>query len=494
MSLVSYRSFRLIPSPFINIVKNYQTAEDGTRIGSLFSISLIGPIVAFKGSPDSTGAFWTLSGYPSDENIGPDSRLKAVLRKQEAIRDLFSVDGGSLEIQSADGSAPMKCNPRVKSITFPDELWFSTFRYQIELEADVVYMNGTALGEDDFTEYIESASESWSLDTNEDRPETIGVPRTYSLTHSISAKGKRFYDETGTLEKEAWQQARDWVSSRVGMDNSRLVATSGSNLPSYYNVYNHIRNENTDETNGQYSIVESWIATSGSAIEEFEVSTSRSTDNGIVEVNINGSVVGLEVRNPADMTLTTTKYTNALNKFNQVSGIWYGRAVAYSDVNLNVQPVTVTIGRNPILGTINYSVGYNNRASNYLTGALAENITLSNSYGIQVFAAVPVLGRSVGPVLQDIGTKQAKTTQLTIDAIFPIPSSITGGSTSDYTNMLFSQNPRFNSTIAASVQTLVNVCNPSTNQGATQVYVSNQSESWNPKSGSWNYTVEWVWE
>ena len=201
MSRVLYGTSRLIPAPFVSVSKQYSKAGDGRIIGSIFSLTITGKMLAFKGSPDSSGTFWTSGGYPSDETVGTDSRLKAIIRKQEALRNLFSEEGLSLEFQSADGSAPMKCNPRMNSIEFSPDVWYQTCDYTINLEADVVYVNGLALGEDAFSQYIDDASESWSFDTDEDKPETIGVPRTYRVTHSVGAKGKRFYDETGTLVK-----------------------------------------------------------------------------------------------------------------------------------------------------------------------------------------------------------------------------------------------------------------------------------------------------
>ena len=47
--------------------------------------------------------------------------LKAILRKQEAIRILFSEDGHNFEIQPWDGGPSSKCNPRIQSIEF--EAW-----------------------------------------------------------------------------------------------------------------------------------------------------------------------------------------------------------------------------------------------------------------------------------------------------------------------------------------------------------------------------------
>src|SRR5690606_22804115 len=98
--------------------KEFRKSADGTNIGSVFLITVTGRVVAYKGSPQSDGTFWTNTGYPADESIDADARLGALLRKKEAIRQLFADEGKSFEVQSADGTSPMKCNPRVISLEF----------------------------------------------------------------------------------------------------------------------------------------------------------------------------------------------------------------------------------------------------------------------------------------------------------------------------------------------------------------------------------------
>src|SRR5690606_21036907 len=127
-----------------------------------------------------------------------DSRFKAIIRKQEAIRQLFAEEGLVLEFQSFDGSQPMKCNPRILGITFQDGQWYDTCDYTVNCECDVLSVNGLLVGEDDFDQYIAAASESWNLETLEEAESDL-LPRTYRLTHSVSAKGKRFYKSDGSL-------------------------------------------------------------------------------------------------------------------------------------------------------------------------------------------------------------------------------------------------------------------------------------------------------
>ncbi len=481
MSRVMYNSKRLIPAPLVSLTKQYQSTEDGTKIGSSWSINITGTLVAFMGSPSSSGSFWTAGGFPPDETIPNDSRLAAVIRKGEAIRELFSEDGHMLEFQSEDGSQPLKCNPKVQSVNLAEGQWYDRLQYSITLTADVIYVNGTAIGEDGFSQYIESASENWQIDTNEE-PESINLPRTYKLTHTVNAKGKRFFDSAGALSMPAWEQARSWVIPKLGIDSSIMSSSGVRDLPSYYGGYNHLRSESIDKYNGSYSVTEVWLLASGNALETYEISTSTSSDNTLTKVSIDGSITGLESRNPSNMNLVNSKYTNASNKFTQVSGLFISRAQDYSNVSLNIVPISTSVGRSPVQGTIRYNYEFDNRPTNIITGSRSESITITDSLPTDFCVPIFVLGRTNGPVLQNLNTSKERTRGLSIEAAMPFPS----GSISDMVN----QNPRVSSATSGLIEGIIEAAKPV----GTQVYVQDRNESWDIKTGRYSYNTTWIWE
>lgn len=492
---VNYNSKRLIPAPFVSINKSYQTTNDGTKVGSVFQIQVIGTIVAHKGSPDSNGTFWTAGGFPSDETPTADQHLRNVIRKQEAIRELFSQDGYVFEVQSADGSQPLKCNPRVVSVEFPNDLWYNRSQYTITLEADVVYVNGQSIGEDEFSEYISSADENWSIETN-DEVEGTEQSRTFRLTHSLSAVGKRFFNEDASLQKAAWQQARDWVQPRLGFDSVIALSSGVNNLPDYYKGLNHTRSETVDEIGGSYSVTESWVLASGYAVEEFTVEKTVALEDGITRVTVNGNIRGFEVRD-SELNLTQSKYTSASDKFSAIEGQLFSRAQTYAGTTLNTQVLNTTVGKNPVTGTINYSYQYDDRPSRLFTGSRSEAISMGDSFGVNAFASVFVLGRSAGPVLQDLGTKQPTTRDLNVEIVFG--ASYVG--TGSITSRLVTNHPRNVSTTHNELLALVAAAHPVTagalnNNGvaATTAYVSNQNENWDIVTGRYTYSVQWTYE
>lgn len=500
-SVVSYDGKKLIPAPFVRISKTYTKSEDGSVLGSIFNLSIIGTIVAWKGSPTSSGTFWASSGEPSDEVVVGDSRLGVMLRKQEAIRELFSNEGKSFEIQSADGSTPLKCNPRITDIDFPEEKWYDLCQYTINLEADALYGGPNAL--EDFVSnsgvsdkaFIKNASESWSIETNEGVEELLGnkLYPTFRLTHNLNAVGTRFFDETGKLVREPWKNARNWVLPRMGLNSSIIHSSGVNNLPSYYNGYNYVKNEQPDILGGSFSVTETWILSSGSATENFSVSTGSSTD-GLTTVSIEGTIQGYDTPSVNEFPQgDSDRYTNAVNKFNEISSIVFTRAQTYAGISLNITPNNSTVGRNPFTGVINYSYQYDTRPSNCISGVKSEVISLVDNLHGDVFASIPVLGRTKGPVLQDISTTQATSRALSIEIVVE-PPSFGNNTLLDIRTAFLTSKPSINPTYSGQIQKVIDAVDPSKIDTSATVFRNQPRESWEPRSGRYSYQIEWTYE
>lgn len=489
MAICMYNGKRIIPAPLVSISKEYQTTDDGTKIGALFNIVLNGYLFSYKGSPQTDGTLYTGSYYPPDARTSPtyidtaidyNEKFTQILRKQESIRALFAEDGKQFELQGFDGAAALKCNPRVLSIEFTEDKWVDVCPYRITLEAvemTNVYNSGF---EDTFSalddgEKISSAAETWDI-TTEENPVNTTNPRTYTITHTLSAKGLTFYNNAGAIEQPAWKHARDFVVARLGLDNDYLTSLCVKDLSG--TAYNHIRTETIDELGGTYSATETWIVSADSATETFEITTTKS--GGRTTVSISGQIQGFESRT-ANMTLSTSKYSNASTKWAAISGDLFSRAQTYSGVTLNTTPINITKGENPAAGTITYTYEYDNRRSNSFTGSISEVISVVDSYGVNVFAAIPVLGREAGPVFQDIGTKREKVRNLSVELVMD------GEGLQGYTiAQLIAYDPF--TTQAAALQAIVDSLRPTSDN----VFVSNQTQSWDISELRATYSVEWT--
>ncbi len=481
-----YDSNRLIPAPFVSMTKQYQRTQDQTPIGSTFRITVIGQVLAFMGSPVSDKTFWDQPEYPPDENVPEASRLKSILRKQEAIRNLFSQDGLLFEIQSADGSAPMKCNPRVIDIDFKEGLWHDIFEYTITLEADIVYISGQAVGEDVYTNLISDASETWDFETDE-TPQGINLPRTYRLTHSVSATGKRFFDETGLLVKQAWEQAKDYVVSKLGYSPTIAASTDVNDIPGSYGGYNFIRSSQQDSLGGTYSVTETWLLATQPYLEEFNCDIKNDISTGVTGVTIQGTITGLEQRD-ANVQLLTTKYTNANTAWTTIQTLLLTRAQGYSGVTLNIVPLSRMVGKNEVAGIITYAYEYDTRPSNLFSGSLYEGITITENLAADLFASIPVIGRANGPVLQYLGSFQERSVVLNMEIVFP-PSSFGGGTISEVRAALYG-NPRISQSTV--FNTIIQAARPALHYGTSIELTRSQNETWDAKTGRYNYSQEWV--
>lgn len=479
---------RLIPAPLVTISKSYTKSGNEEIIGKIYTLTLNGTIVAWMGSPKSDGTFHTASGYPDDEDIATGSRLASIQRKQEAIRDLFSDDGQKLEIQTADGLTSVRCYPRVISIDFAEGIWHDRCEYTINLECDEL-LGGPFSEEDSFNDYISDASESWSIETNEEHAIKIGIPKTYVLSHNLSANGKRFFDSTG-LVKEPWEHAKSWVLSRVGYDPS-IISDGILDLPSYYNGYNHARGENIDQQGGSYSITETWVLSSGNAIETFSIRSTDSLQNPYKIVNVEGTVTGYDTTD-SDLNVLTSKYENAQTKFVQASGLALTRAQEYSGHTLNIVPNTETFGFNPVQGTITYDFEYDTRPMTLIDGARMETISVNDNIGGQLFASIFVLGRATGPVLQELSTKAATTRTLNIELLVD-PPTYTDRNISTIKNVIIESNPIVNPTFSGSIYNVIDAVNPA-NNGFSTVYQSQPQINWDFKNGNFSYNTTWTYE
>lgn len=496
MSVV-YNGNRIIPAPFISIQKSYIKGQDGHTLGATFNITVTGSIIACKGSPTSTGTFHTGAGFPADETIFADERLKSLLHKQDALHNLFADEGKAFEVQPIDNTAPIKFYPRIISLTFEEGLWVDSAKYTLQLETDELLGYP---GQEDFNKsndyfidsvgnkvFLQSVAESWSLEFG-DVPigSESNEEHSFALTHNISAVGKHSYDSTGLIT-EGWRQARNWVNGRMGVNNDFLHSTSGLNLANTLVPYDHVRNENTDEEAGSYSIIESWLISNRNTTEDFTVQTNTTIDSNIASVDIQGNIQGLETRDSSDFaTITESKWDSASTRFTAISGATiFNRAQSLSMLTLNILPLTSSIGKNQVNGTIDYSYQYDTRPSNCIAGALAEQINIRDTNvdkTVDIFASIAVPGRSAGPVLQDINTTSQQKRSIDISIVVP---EVTGCVTAD----LIAGSPR------SDVTSLINDFKSDLNDANSEpVFTEEDTDNWNPKTGQYTRNVTFVYQ
>tara|TARA_Y100000004_G_scaffold110921_1_gene124456 strand:+ start:2311 stop:4746 length:2436 start_codon:yes stop_codon:yes gene_type:complete len=202
----------LEPAPFINISKSYQKQGDGEIVGSSYSITLTGKLLATQGSPfhegtdhardQTTSGWWsgsvspvrdgTTEKYPlhgtydaaEDETtiIGEEKWYKALQFKQKLLSNLFSKENEGLRIEvippSEDGEGGFIAFVKFESIDLPGHAPGNPniIDYTINLTADYLLgPDGQILDRDDWESgsqddnqgykgwLVSSASESYDI-------------------------------------------------------------------------------------------------------------------------------------------------------------------------------------------------------------------------------------------------------------------------------------------------------------------------------------------
>jgi hypothetical protein len=450
-----------------------------------------------------------------------------------------------------NAGATITCFPRTISVDFTEGQYITKCEYTIVLEADYLlrglfdvdthfvdyegtFVNGdlratdtnisTLLSSQD-TAFIETYSEDWGIEADDQTGESVENPITYRISHSLSATGKTVYGPTagtynyqtsaiGSLNVPAWEQAKRFVQKRLsgggtGIQYPNIIGQIGSgtiNLVNSYGGYNHVRTEQINVTEGTYSVSENWILSSGKANEVYNLSTSTSNSDPFITVQIDGAIKGLRNFSPvygsglgsANFNAVSGAYANALSKYNEISNSGrfglispiYKRANNLVAVALNSQPVSMSLSSNQYTGDISYNLSFNNRPTNIISGVIAESIQVNDTYPGDIFAIIPVLGRATGPVLQYIGGR----TEYKRDVSISLTMDYTKIAYGDKRNTLILKKPSLVEPTASQIAGLINELSPKNEPGVRKYFISPPSESWNPKEGTYSFNISWTYE
>ena len=244
--------------------------------------------------------------------------------------------------------------------------------------------------------------------------------------------------------------------------------------------------------------------TTGLYIDKYDVNLEGSRESAIVTVTVDGEIEGLERYDEGGVGIGHAKEGLAVYAFSGSGGApatgasgrtisattFYNRALeiyrevpAYSTtlLDLQVEPISQSVGYNISEATVTYSFTYSNRPTPCNEQALAENISLTKSKAVPVTASHVILGRANGPLFQDIGTKTASTTDLTVEA-FIVPSNLAASCTGNLT--------------AGSPDTFYDEFVTKVQQGIEDTYetyyITSDSETYDPIAGRYTRNISWV--
>ena len=502
--------------------------DGGTRFpfwGTAPTGGFVGPYNAFNSTISNFG-----ENRPPQQQVSPNASSHSIISKQNALRALFAQPGQRLEISDVDDNEPsIIVFPRNASVNFQDGIWVDKCDYTITLECDALYdknLNldyGSTVAAADFIPrsgvkeatlvgslsgaFIKDFSEDWSIEVDDSLGETLSNPRSYRISHSLSATGKNHFGPSGQ-HLRAWQQARKFVQLRLASginDYPNVMGRIGSgtiNLVDSYGGFNHVRSEQISESNGTYSVSENWVIASGRAYENFSLSVTSTIDNPFVNVSIDGNIKGLSQISPSGFgglgPSGVSAYQNAVDKYAQLSNSgqfgmlcdMYRRANNAVAVQLNSAPKSITVGANEYNGELSYNLQFDNRPTNIISGALFETFSINDTYPGDVFAVIPVIGRPTGPILQYIGSRTEYQRAISINLTMDY-SKLPYGSGR---NPLILKKPSVIEPTATQIANLIRELSPAGEPGVRKYFISPPQENWNPKEGTYSFNLTWTYE
>lgn len=448
----TYNNKRLMPAPLVSIQQERfvgNTTSPNALIGVNWSITLDGTIVP----TGSDGATFTDS----------TSGVLSVFREKNEIFKAFGTQKELFvaQISGACEGHMISGYPIVRSLTMDDSTdnFTQTAGYTVEL----IFPTTTA-GFDDVvsgTLGLESITTTYASSI-EKKPFTYAGEAqggTETLTRTISAKGLENATGLEAIDGEApigeaLLNAAAYVATNAGgcpatasgigfgkyMDSSGQFSPGDSVPDGFFMTGENIvcllqdRSQDWDEIAGTFSQTDTFLrmdksgtdfTSSGFPVRDeysWDVSYDWSSE-GTNTLTINGTVQGFAAFSPASFFSgqATTAIDNAENyiaisqtgRIEFIKSVASGRAV-HPAIDYNLQ--SANYNTNIAEGNIGYSYTYTTKAP-LNTGVLSETINVTRTNPSQVFAEQQVLGRQLGPVLQDIGTQTSYTEELSIEAV-----------------------------------------------------------------------------
>jgi hypothetical protein len=424
---------------------------DEEKLDSKYKCTLTGTLTPL---PSGTGGLTNLDTY-----------IDALRTAMETDYQVFHVTCGGDTIVSG--------NPRILGLNIGEtnNNWTLTADYTIELEWP---SDDTITGDTN----LRSISEEWTVEPVDSPPYYSGggteYPSHVTVSHQISAQGATTVDTTG------WLVAREWVMDRVGWNAAPAEYASYSGL----SQWNHARTTTQNEYDGTFSVSESWTLSPTGVVEDF-TTTIRSTLESTTVV-VEGSIVGLaDISIPdtgnGEVSVTTSKYDNALTHWTSISGSLYARATGeLGDTTLSETAQNSSIAYNPTQGRISYSFEYADRPCQFVSGSISESINIVDTWPTDIFAQQQIIGRAKGPVLQDMGTVTPYKRSIALEVQMPKHTGVCDACSS------------LTSSPSSEADTLLCCYKSGLEDDYDQVFKTQDTQSWNPLTGRYSRQVEFT--
>ena len=361
---------------------------------------------------------------------------------------------------------------------------------------------------------LEDFSESWEYSIADENTQlefelddtTKKVFRNYTITHTLSAKGRPKQPSPGEdpKTKSGYIEAKAYVDKWLAYVGNNPIPALPAIVPDHsrgeeqdvnlkeiiqgedselYAAYNQLNTYSKDILEGTYSVTRTWTVSRHPATCTIDLSLNEdpAAEFNTVElsINIDGHEYFLEGET-IDKT-TTRKYVSAKSFFDDsVKPIMYTIANSFHKDRLGdppERPLRTTASsfnqtHNQTSGTISVSATYDDAftpAENVLTHSI--NITSNNEDGgNNIVAILQVISKADGPIIQNMNTTQERTRSISMDWVMAKSARVLKPSrqAEAYIEANYKPDP-------------------------DNVYRQSKTETWNPLSGAYNVSIDYVW-
>lgn len=457
----------------------------------------------------------TLNGYLLSVGTTEYARFQNILSQQKALNEQL-LSASYIEVLHAPNSTfnDFKFFINNPSIQFEEGTWVDRCNYSFSFTSPASGMDSDNSSSPNFVPLeIREKIADFSDETTIENDDSFGASQGFdyytnvlkvSRTVSATSRSLPWIKDSG-LGIEGVLNAKEFVVYRF-LSGADVTGNVSIAPPFNWKQYNERINENYSYSDSSYSRTQSYFLVSGAveteALEKFNIDVSDDTSQPFITVSINGTIQGLTTKPFASGNISLYAYENAMAWWRKVSkngtfGLTssiYQRCNYVTNHYLNSQPRSVSVSDNRFEGQINYYVQFDNRPTNFISGALSEVINVNDSYGGDVVAITPVLGRRRGPVLQYMGTQTECKRDVSIELILSYQNLPYGNNANTMRN-LTNFKPSINPITRTSVNDLINSLRPdATETNVLTCFLTSATESFSPKDGRYTINLSWVFE
>lgn len=322
------------------------------------------------------------------ELAGESGNLTSVFQRRDALANALA--SGQQEFRIVQDGVPLVSGvfPTISDVNFEgDPSPQGTWADRLNFTANMTYR------EDFYNTGVLSFTETWAFEEQDNR-------RTVNVQHDIQAVGQ---NTAGSGANNAVANARAFVLGRVGYGNvppshPAFAAASGTAT-----AFEGLRSEQVDVGQGAVSVSETFTLSSGNFSHVQEAQYEESED-GVTTVSLNGTIQGLGRGDVAFARAVDAFQGNVRPGLpSNASGVYqrFGGAATLFTQDFNQFSVT----QNRFLGTVVYNASYtDDEGDNLPSGVKDFSIQKTNNQPVKLFASFPIFERSLGNVVQDVGT------------------------------------------------------------------------------------------